>query len=311
MKIIKLLLVTAFAGLIAACSGGNQSATSAPQASPEAAPGAAEESRPSVLIFGATGTMGSAFVEEGLLRGYDVIGVSRDASKFDHITWPHFTGVSGDVTDIDSMRPLVADADYVLVSVMGIATGSYNEVTEEDAKTPTPEESVQNQAAQNLITLSREMGDAAPRIIQVNGGSTIYYNGKWLFDYMPAKVAPVPGTAGHSIMWGHHVVLDTYAAAPDVKWSIASAPPGVEFGVRGERTERPIWTGPGEFELPEEDLQLEFKGKFIDAVRHISGDVSAVDFGRAIFDEFENEEYIGKRFTMLYADGERVKAMQE
>ena len=246
--------------------------------------------------------MGSAFVEEGLLRGYEVIGVSRNPSKFNSIRWPGFTGVKGDITNIDSVRNLMKDVDYVIVSVMASNPSSYDEVTADDVDTPTPEASVQNVGATNLITISRELGDDAPRIIQVNGGSTIYYNGKQLFEYMPPGVAPAQGTEGYSVMWGHHVVLETYAAAPDVKWTVATAAPGIEFGVRGERTQRPIWTGPGEFELPPEQLKLEFRGAFIDAVRHLSGDFSTVDFGRAIFDEIENGQYIGQRFTVMYAD---------
>lgn len=255
-----------------------------------------------VLIYGATGVMGSAFVEEGLLRGYEVIGVSRNPSRFNAIRWPGFTGVKGDITDINSVRELIKDVDYVIVSVMASTPEIYNEVARGDIKTPTPEESVQNVGARNLISVSREMGDDAPRIIQVNGGSTIYYNGKQLFEYMPPGVAPAIGTEGYSVMWGHHVVLDTYAEAPDVKWTVATAAPGIEFGVRGERTQRPIWTGPGEIELPAADLELEFTGKFIDAVRHLSGTFSTVDFGRAIFDEIDNSQYIGKRFTVMYAD---------
>ncbi len=245
-----------------------------------------------IVIYGATGTMGSAFVEEALLRGYEVTGVSRDVSRFDHIKWPGFTGVQGDITDIDSVRRIVSDADIVLVSVMGSPT---------DTQAPRPEDSVQYVAALNLIAVSRERGDTAPRIIQVNGGSTLYYNGEYFFHHLPPGVAPAEGTIGYSIMWGHHLVLETYREASDVNWTVATPQPGTEFGERGARTQRSVTVSDGRFEKSAEDLQLTEGAVFMDWMRNL-GEISAVDFGVAIFDEIENEEYLRDRFTAFYTD---------
>ena len=254
-----------------------------------------------IVIYGATGTMGSAFVEEALLRGYDVVGVSRDVSKFDHIEWPGFTGVQGDITDIDSVRSIIMGADVVLVSVMGSPQVSYDEVTEADQYTPQPEDSVQHVGALNLIAVSRELGDAAPRIIQINGGSTLYYNGQQLFHYMPPGIAPAEGTGGYSIMWGHHVVLETYEDTEDVRWTVATPQPGTEFGVRGERTRRPVEVLDGNLQTDAERLELTADGNFVESLRHL-GEITAIDFGVAIFDEIENENFIQSRFTARYTD---------
>ena len=54
------------------------------------------------VVYGASGNIGGAIVEEALSRGHDVIGVSRTPANLtnDH---PGFSAVSGDVTDSDSI----------------------------------------------------------------------------------------------------------------------------------------------------------------------------------------------------------------
>jgi putative NADH-flavin reductase len=251
-----------------------------------------------IVIFGASGTVGSVFIEEGLLRGHKVIGVSRDPSKF-NIMWPGFTGIQGDVTDLQRVREIITGNDVVIVSVMGPPNVSYDEVTEEDKYTPRPEDSVQHIAALNMITVSRELGEKAPRIIQLTGGSTLYYNGKQLFFYFPKPgMQPEKGTGGYSIMWGHHIVLDTYLATKDVNWTIATMAPGIEYGVRGERTRKPFKVSEGDFEVDPEKLMIKDLS-FVDFRKRLC-DISAVDFGVAVFDEIDNPQFIRKRFTAYY-----------
>jgi putative NADH-flavin reductase len=253
-----------------------------------------------IVIYGASGTLGSILIEEAILRGHKVTGVSRKPSKL-NIASRNFTSIQGDVTDIDSVRDTVTDADVVIVSVMGPPNVSNNEVTKEDKYTPKPEDSVQHLAALNMIKVSRELGEKAPRIIQLNGGSTLYYNGKQLFHYFPPGLQPAKDTGGYSIMWGHHVVLETYMATSDVNWTIATLAPGVEYGVRGERTNRPFKVSEGTFEVDPKLLEVKKDTPFV-GFRKLLGDISAVDFGTAVFNEIENPQFIRRRFTAYYGD---------
>jgi len=110
-----------------------------------------------IVIYGASGTLGSKIVTEALNRDHEVIGVSRNAGSMtlDH---ENFSTTSGDVTDVDSMVGIIADADVVIISVNGNGEGNR------------PENAIVNRAAQTFIAAAERLGDDAPRVIQMGGG---------------------------------------------------------------------------------------------------------------------------------------------
>jgi putative NADH-flavin reductase len=116
------------------------------------------------VVYGATGEIGGAIVDEALSRGHSVIGVSRDPGRLtnDH---PNFTGARGDITNVDSIVELVPSADAVIIAVNGV--GPEN----------SPDTAVTYLAATAYIEAAGRLGDAAPHVIQVGGGTTLYTDG--------------------------------------------------------------------------------------------------------------------------------------
>src|SRR5579862_9854226 len=71
-----------------------------------------------IVIYGATGAIGSVIAQEALSRGDTVIGVARDPTKL-KISDPHYTAVASDVTDLESFKRVTQGADAVIISVSG------------------------------------------------------------------------------------------------------------------------------------------------------------------------------------------------
>ena len=84
-------------------------------------PSAASGTR--IVIYGATGAIGSLITQEALSRGDIVTGVARDPSKL-KISDPHYTAVAGDVTNLDSFKTITQGADAVIISVLDSGKGA-------------------------------------------------------------------------------------------------------------------------------------------------------------------------------------------
>ena len=69
-----------------------------------------------IVIFGASGRVGSRIVAEALARGHTVTGVSRDPTRIptEH---PQLTKVRGDVMDPDSIEAIVTGFDAVVSAI--------------------------------------------------------------------------------------------------------------------------------------------------------------------------------------------------
>ena len=85
-----------------------------------AAPAGAEESL-RILVFGATGSVGSLIVDEALSRGHQVTAVSRDPSSID-ASRPGLTAAKGDLLDRDSIGSLFEEelGDSYLFIIMAL-----------------------------------------------------------------------------------------------------------------------------------------------------------------------------------------------
>lgn len=218
-----------------------------------------------IVVCGATGNLGGKIVTEALNRGHDVIGVSRNPDSLD-VDHPNFSAVGGDVSNLESMLEIIRGVDVVIVSVGG------NGIDD------TPENSAANQAALTFIQAARQLGAAAPRVIQMGGGTTLLDNGVLGLDRLDVE----EGTARHGRYYGHWHALLNYRAATDVQWTVVSPPPGTALHP-GERT--------GVFRLGEDDVIVGENGE---------ASISEEDLAMAYINEVEDPQFIGKRITIGY-----------
>ena len=215
-----------------------------------------------IVVYGATGAIGSKVVTEALNRGHSVIGVSRSPENFD-IDHPNFSGVAGDVSSLESMLEIVQSADAVVISVRAAGPNNY------------PEETLNYRAARTFIAASRELGEeSAPRVIHLGGGSTLYTNGVLGLDARPGT----EGTPLHGLVWGHWLALQNYRATTAVKWTVVS--PSGQYDREGPRTGN-------------------YRQGWDEALPDTNG-ISHRDMAVAIIDEIEGPKSVKRRMTVGY-----------
>ncbi|MFL2545864.1 MAG: NAD(P)-dependent oxidoreductase [Candidatus Rariloculaceae bacterium] len=215
-----------------------------------------------IVVYGASGGVGSIIVDEALMRGHDVVGVSRNPAGLtnDH---PSFSAVAGDITDVDSIIDVVAGADAVVISVNGVGPDN------------TPESAVTSQAAKAYIEAAGRLGDAAPHVIQVGGGTTLYTDGVWGLD----DPELVPGTRRHGQYFGHWQAIEAYRASENLEWTVMSGSRGALQS--GERT--------GQYRVGGEETLFNAEG---------SSFISTEDFAIAVIDEAETGQSAGQRVAV-------------
>ena len=104
-----------------------------------------------IIVFGASGRVGSRVVNEALERGHDVTAVTRNPSAQGQQDGQTKV-LAGDILDAARVAELVAGQDVVVVSIRGSADKS------KDA-----DKAIQRVAAELLVETLRAMGAAAPR----------------------------------------------------------------------------------------------------------------------------------------------------
>ena len=219
-----------------------------------------------ILIYGATGKVGSLAVIEALNRGHIVTAVSRDPSRISRVH-DNLSAVQGDVLDLESIASLVADQDVVIISVRGVLGKSKN-----------PDDAVPFIAVRNLVSVLRDIGDTAPRLIHVGGsGSLEVKPGVVYADTLPMLF--IPRTLQTEIE-GQVLALDYLRSVTDVNWSYAT--PAKNF-TNGKRT--------GVFRIGGDQL-LESPGG--------RSRISRADFAVALVDEVETAAHIRQRFSVVY-----------
>lgn len=219
-----------------------------------------------VLIYGATGKVGSQAVKEALNRGHLVTAVSRDPSRITE-TNDNLFAIKGDVLDPESVASLVTDQDVVIISVRGVL-----------GKSKDPHDAVPYKAVETLVNVLREMGDTAPRLIHVGGsGSLEVKPGVVYADTLPMVFIPRKLQAE---IEGQVLALQYLRTVTDVDWSYAT--PAKNF-TNGKRT--------GVFRIGGDQLIESSSGR---------SRISRADFAVALIDEVEKAEYIQQRFSVAY-----------
>lgn len=221
-----------------------------------------EVSAATIVVYGASGRVGGLIADEALSRGHDVIGVSRnpDSLTNDH---PKFSAVAGDVTQLASMLEIIAKTDVVVISVRGIGPSN------------SPDDAITSLAAKTFVQAATELGDAAPHVIQISGGTTLWRNGVWGLDDPRLE----PGTASHGQYFGHWQAIETYRDSKDVQWTVITPPPSAMSS--DERT--------GEYRLGGDEILFNAEG---------SSFISTEDFALAVIDEAETAQSAGKRVSV-------------
>jgi len=219
-----------------------------------------------ILVYGATGKIGSHVVTEALSRGHLVKAVSRDPSRI-QLKHANLVAVKGDLLDPESITSLVAGQDVVIISVRGII-----------GKSKTPESALQRIAVEKVVNVLREIGEDAPRLIHVGGaGSLEVAPGVLYADKIPR--AFVPKKLELEIA-GQVLALEYLRTVTDVGWSYAT--PAKNF-TNGERT--------GTFRIGGDQLLEDSRGK---------SRISRADFAVALVDEAEKAAHVQQRFSVAY-----------
>ncbi len=224
---------------------------------------AADDDVMRVLIFGASGRIGGPIVEEALLRGHEVTGVSRDPSRLERFA-DRIRVEAGDILDRERTAELIARHDAVIVSVGGAP------------RDKDPSNYIAALAAESLVDVLGGFGDKGPRLIFVGNLFTLEYeDGKTLLE-----LGRVPEShENYAMFYGHQIALDTFRASSGVNWTVASPPNGLRLE---GRTEKIRW---GDDEL----------------LRDPDGTPSGIsleDYAYAIFEELQHGNYVRARFNV-------------
>lgn len=219
-----------------------------------------------VLIYGATGKLGTHIVSEALDRNHMVTAVSRDPSRITQIH-ENLSAVKGNILDTESIAKLVIGQDVIIVSVRGIIGKSKN-----------PNDAVQRIAVENIVNVLRDVGDGAPRLIHVGGaGSLEVAPGVLYADTLPKFL--IPKNLKLEIA-GQILALEYLRSVTDVRWSFATPPKNF---TNGGRT--------GVFRIGGDQLLEDSRGR---------SRVSRADFAVALIDEAEKAEHVMQRFSVAY-----------
>jgi len=165
-----------------------------------------------ILVFGASGSIGSRIVAEARRRGHDVARVTRALSA------PDGVGFSGDVrAPLNALRAAQADAVAVAVGAKPFS--------------PRPDYGVYEDAAVALVGAVRSLADQRrPRIVAVGGAGSLQTANGVLVSQTPHFPAELAEEAA-----AQRRALEYYRTVDDVSWTYISPPAHLE---PGERTGR-------------------------------------------------------------------------
>ncbi|HUA19415.1 MAG TPA: NAD(P)H-binding protein [Bryobacteraceae bacterium] len=213
-----------------------------------------------VVLYGATGMIGSRILKELLSRGHTVTAVVRDLSKL--APQANLVIEKGDLLDTDHVAKVSKGADVVVNSIAPPVIPGNG---------PDPAKAGQLvEATKSLIAAARRAG--APRIVMVGGAGSL--------EVSPGlQVVDAPGFPAvyKPVALAHR---DAYYALreTDLNWTYFS--PAVTIQP-GQRT--------GKFRLGKDAVISDDKGE---------SSISAEDYAIALADEVEQARHTKQRFTI-------------
>ena len=219
-----------------------------------------------IVIYGATGEVGSHVVQEALDRGHRVTAVSRNPAQ---VVMQHdnLSVVKGDLLDTANVTATVTGRDVVILSVRGVIGDSGS-----------PESALQFIAAETLVDALFRQGDRAPRLLHVGGSGSLEVEPGVLFaEKLPTVL--LPGNLEVEIL-GQILALEFYRKVDDVKWTYVTPPTNF---TNGPRT--------GVFRIGGDQALQDDRGKTR---------VSRADFAVALIDEAEQAKHVRQRISVAY-----------
>jgi hypothetical protein len=224
------------------------------------------DQRLDIVIYGATGKVGSHVMLEALQRGHRVTAVSRDPTRVE-MQHSNLSVVKGDLLDKTSVGAILTDKDVVILSVRGVIGDS-----------GTPESALQFIAAEMLVDVLFPLGDNAPRLIHVGGSGTLEVEPGVLFaETLPTILLP---KALEIEILGQILALEFYRKVDDVNWTYITPPKNL---TNGPRT--------GLFRIGGDQVLEDSRGKTR---------VSRADFAVALIDEAEQAAHPRQRISVAY-----------
>jgi putative NADH-flavin reductase len=219
-----------------------------------------------ILVYGASGKVGTHVVDEALNRGHVVTAVSRDPSRITQVH-DNLSAVQGDILDTESITALAAGQDVIIVSVRGVV-----------GKSKDPGSAVPRLGVEKVVDVLREFEDPKPRLIHVGGAGALEVEPGVLYaDKLPKIFLPRKLQVEIA---GQVLALEYLKTVNDVSWSYASPPKNF---TNGKRT--------GVFRIGGSQLMENSHGR---------SRVSRADFAVALIDEAENDEHAMQQFSVVY-----------
>lgn len=219
-----------------------------------------------IVVYGATGKVGTHIVQEALDRGHRVTAVSRRPESVE-ATHDNLTVVKGDLLNPGSVSEIVAGTDVVVVSVRGV-------IGDSDA----PESALQFMAAERLVDALYSQGETGPYLIHVGGSGALEVEpGKLYAATLPTIALP----RGLEIeILGQILALEFFGKVNDVRWTYATPPKNF---TNGKRT--------GVFRIGGRQAIEDRRGRTR---------VSRADFAVAVIDEAEQQQHVRRQFSVAY-----------
>jgi putative NADH-flavin reductase len=155
-----------------------------------------------IVVYGATGMVGSQVAEVAIARGIEVMAVSRSGAEL-----AGATSVAADIADTGTFVSLAADADVVVVSVPPDRTGG---------------------PAEPMVEAHRRIIAAHPgaRLFVVGGAGSLLGGDGRLVDAPGFPDAYKPESLAFS------TILDDYRASSGLDWTVVSPSPVIAPGDR-------------------------------------------------------------------------------
>ena len=231
-----------------------------------AATSASADASLDILVYGASGNIGSLVVAEALQRGHRVTAVSRDPSRL-ATQHRNLVVAGGDLLDIASIEHLVRGQDVVISAVRGVIGDKAD-----------PGKALQLISVRNIVAVLRDAGQPAPRFIHVGGSGSLEVEPGVLFaEKLPKLLLP---KRLESEIIGQIWALDYLRGVTDVQWTYATPPKNL---TNGGRT--------GKYRVGGDSVLEDERGR---------SRLSRADFAVALVDEAERAAHIGQRFSVAY-----------
>ena len=219
-----------------------------------------------IVIYGATGEVGSHVVQEALDRGHRVIAVSRNPESVEK-QHANLSVVKGDLLDKASVADIVTGKDVVILSVRGVIGDSGS-----------PESALQFIAAENVVDALFPMADSAPRLLHVGGSGSLEVEPGVLFAEKLPRILLPKGLEVEIL--GQILALEFYRKVDDVNWTYVTPPTNF---TNGPRT--------GVFRIGGDRALEDERGRTR---------LSRADFAVALIDEAEQAGHPRQRISVAY-----------